>query len=155
MCFSANLESTINGDTSIKTKDVLTHISNFNFSISLIIPRKVFDCADWGTALLQAKSINEFELIRFLIYLILNFIVSIDKYFDEWYSKACQLVQKVNDNESVPRTCSRQTTKEDFLAELSSRYYKLFLSILIDWYYFKWIEKEIWRKPKIIFEVCL
>ena len=83
MCFSANLESTINGDTSIKTKDVLTHISNFNFIISLIIPRKVFDFADRGTALLQAKSINEFELIRFLIYLILSFIVNIDKYFDE------------------------------------------------------------------------
>ena len=63
----------------------------------------------------------------------LNVRVNIDKYHDEWYSEACKLAQKINVSESVPRTCARQTTRENFPAESPSHYYKLFLSIpLID-----------------------
>ena len=39
--FSVNPESTINRDTSIKVQTLLTHISNFNFVVSLVITRKV------------------------------------------------------------------------------------------------------------------
>ena len=37
--FSVNPESTINSDTSIKAQALLTHISNFNFIVSLVITR--------------------------------------------------------------------------------------------------------------------
>ena len=58
---------------------------------------------------------------------------NIDKYHEERYSGACKLAQKINVNESVPRTCARQTTREDFPAESPSHYYKLSLSVpLID-----------------------
>ena len=53
--FSVNPESTTNRDTSIKAQTLLTHISNFNFIVSLIIARKVFDFKHSVTALLQAK----------------------------------------------------------------------------------------------------
>ena len=46
--FSVNPESTINRDTSIKVQALLTHISNFDFIVSLVIRRKVFDCTPSG-----------------------------------------------------------------------------------------------------------
>ena len=49
--FSVNRESTINGDTSIKAQALLTHISNFNFIVFLVITRKVFDFTHSVTAL--------------------------------------------------------------------------------------------------------
>ena len=109
--FSVNPESTINRDTSIKAQALLlTHISNFNFIVSLVITRKIFDLTHSVTALLQAKSndiVNGFELIGSLIDLMPNIRVNIDRYHDEWYSEACKLAQKINVNESVLRTCAR------------------------------------------------
>ena len=134
--FSVNPESTINRGTSIKAQALLTHISNFNFIVSLAITRKVFDFTHSVTALFQAKSndiINGFELIGFLIDLMSNIRINIDKYHDKWYSEDRKLAQKINVNESVPRTCSQQTARENFPAESPSYYYKLSLSIpLID-----------------------
>ena len=64
--FSVSPESTINRDTNIKAQALLTHISNFNFIISLVITRKVFDFTHSITAPFHAKSkdiVNGFELI--------------------------------------------------------------------------------------------
>ena len=55
--------------------------------------------------------------------------VNIDRYHDEWYSQTCKLAQKINANESVPRTCARQTTRENFPAESPSHYYNVSLSL--------------------------
>lgn len=63
--FSVNLESKINRDTSVEAQTLLTHISNINIIIFLVITRKVFDFKNSVTAFLQAKSnniINWFEL---------------------------------------------------------------------------------------------
>ena len=53
--FSVNPESTTNRDTSIKAQTMLTHISNVNFVVYLVIIRKVFDFTLFVTPLLQAK----------------------------------------------------------------------------------------------------
>ena len=42
-----------------------------------------------------------------------NISINIEKYHDEWYSQACKLAQKINVNESVPRTCAQQNTREN------------------------------------------
>ena len=107
--FSVNPESTINRGTSIKAQALLTHISNFNFIVSVVIKRKVFGFTHSVTALLQATSndiINGLELIGSLIDLMSNIRINIEKYHDEWYSEACKLAHKINVNESVPRTCA-------------------------------------------------
>ena len=54
--FNMNPEPTTNRDTSIKAQVLLTHISIFNFIVSLAITRYVFDFTYSVTALLQAKS---------------------------------------------------------------------------------------------------
>ena len=97
--------------------------------------KKIFAFAHSVTALPQDKSniTNGFQLVGSLIGLMSNIRINIDKYHDEWYSEACKLAQKINVNESVPRTCARQTARENFPAESPSHYYKLSLSIpLID-----------------------
>ena len=153
--FSVNPESTINRGTSIKAQALLTHISNFNFIVSLVIKRKVFGFTHSVTALLQATSndiINGLELIGSLIDLMSNIRINIDKYHDEWYSEACKLAQKINVNESVPRTCARQTARENFPAESPSHYYKLSLSIpLIDTVLSE-LKKRFEGNQKCIFE---
>ena len=153
--FRVNPESTINRDTTIKAQALLTHISNFNCIVSLVIRRKAFDFTHSVTALLQAKSndiINGFELIGSLIDLMSNIRVNINKYHDEWYSEACKLAQKINVNESLPRTCAWYTTRGNFLAESPSHYYKLSLSIPL----FDTILRELKRRfegiQKCIFE---
>ena len=78
--FSVNPESTINRSTSIKDQALLTHISSFNFIVSLVITRKIFDFTHSVTALFQAKSndiINGFELTGSLIDLMSNIRVNI------------------------------------------------------------------------------
>ena len=57
-----------------------------------------------------------------------NIRINIDKNHDEWFSEVCKLPQKINVNESVPRTYARQTATENFPAESPSHYYKLSLS---------------------------
>ena len=107
---SINPESTINRDTRTKVQALLTHISNFNFIVFVVMTRKVFDFTHSVTAFLQAKSndiINGFELIGSLIDLMSNIRVNIDKYHDEWYSEAFKLTQEINTNESVPKNCAR------------------------------------------------
>ena len=129
--FSVNPESTINIDTSIKAQALLTYISNFNFIVSLDITRKVFGFTHSVSALLQDKwndIINGFELIGSLIDIMSNIRINIDKNHDECFSEVCKLPQKINVNESVPRTCARQTATENFPAESPSHYYKLSLS---------------------------
>ena len=77
----------------------------------------IFDFTHSVTALLQAKSndiINGFELIGSLVDRMSNIRVNIDRYHDEWYSQTCKLAQKINVNESVPRTYAQQTTRENF-----------------------------------------
>ena len=131
-----NPESTINRDTSIKVQALLNHISTFNFIVSLVITRKVFNFTHSVTVLLQSKSndiINGFELIGSLIDLMSDIRVNIHNDHDEWYSETCTLAQKINVNESVPRTSAQKTARENFPAESPSYYYKLSLSIpLID-----------------------
>ena len=99
-----NLESKVNRQTRIKVQALLTHISNFNFIVSRVITRKVFEFTNSVTVFFQAKSndiINEFGLIGSLIDLMSNIRINIGKHHDEWYSEACKLAKKVNVNEFV------------------------------------------------------
>lgn len=97
--FSVNPESKTNRDSSIRVQALLTHILNFNFTVSLAITRKVFGFTHSVNGLLQAKSyyiINEFESIGSLIDLISSIRVNINKYHVEWYSEDYTLAQKMN-----------------------------------------------------------
>ena len=125
-----------------------------NHHHSLAITRKVFEFIFLVTGLLQAKSndiINSFELIGSLVDLMSNIRINIDKYYDEWYSEVCKLAQEINFNEPVPRTCARQTARENFPAE-SPSHYKLSLSIPFIDTVLSELKMRFKEKQKCIFE---
>ena len=67
-CLSA--DSNVNRDTVAKAQVLLNHVTNFNFIVTLVVTRKVFDYTHSVTELLQAKSndiVKGFDLIGSLI----------------------------------------------------------------------------------------
>ena len=60
----------LNRDTVAKAQVLLNHVTNFNFIVTLVVTRKVFDYTHPVTELLQAKSndiVKGFDLIGSLI----------------------------------------------------------------------------------------
>ena len=60
----------LNRDTVAKAQVLLNHVTNFNFIVTLVVTRKVFDYTHSVTELLQAKSndiVKGFDLIGSLI----------------------------------------------------------------------------------------
>ena len=68
--FCLTLDSNVNRDTVAKAQVLLNHVTNFNFIVTLVVTRKVFDYTHSVTELLQAKSndiVKGFDLIGSLI----------------------------------------------------------------------------------------
>ena len=146
-------KSTIISDTTIKTQNLLTCLSNFNFIFTPVITRKVFDFTYSVNVLVQVKSndiVNGIVSRGSLMDLISNLRVKGDNYHQEWYSKTCHLAQKSDVNQSVLRRCARQTTRYTFTPE-SSRCYKLPSSVpVIDT-----VLKELKRRFKGSQKACM
>ena len=72
-CLSPDLN--VNRDAVAKLQIHLNHVTNFNFIVTLVVTRKVFDYTRSVTELLQAKSndiVKGFDLIGSLIDLFAN-----------------------------------------------------------------------------------
>ena len=68
--FCLTPDSNVNRDTVAKAQVLLNHVTNFNFIVTLVVTRKVFDYTHPVTELLQAKSndiVKGFDLIGSLI----------------------------------------------------------------------------------------
>ena len=68
--FCLSQDSNVNRDTVAKAQVLLNHVTNFNFIVTLVVTRKVFDYTHSVTELLQAKSndiVKGFDLIGSLI----------------------------------------------------------------------------------------
>ena len=134
--FCLSPDSNVNRDTVAKAQVLLNHVTNFNFIVTLVVTRKVFDYTHSVTELLQAKSndiVKGFDLIGSLIDLFVNVRHDIDNYHGKWYKEALELAKILNIVEVVPRVCSKQMLRENYPSNSSSEYYKLSLTIpLVD-----------------------
>ena len=133
---SLNAERVCNPATSSKATSFLALISSFQFIVALVISRNVLDLTLPVTQLLQAK-INDvmvgMHLIDALKGLGIRVRDQIDFYHDTWYSQAVALADKVDVDERMPRTASKQTTRDNHPASDASEYYKRVITIpLID-----------------------
>ena len=131
-----NAERVCNPATSSKATSFLALISSFQFIVALVISRNVLDLTLPVTQLLQAK-INDvmvgMHLIDALKGLGIRVGDQIDFYHDTWYSQAVALADKVDVDERMPRTASKQTTRDNHPASDASEYYKRVITIpLID-----------------------
>ena len=134
--FCLRPDSNVNRDTVAKAQVLLNHVTNFNFIVTLVVTRKVFDYTRSVTELLQAKSndiVKGFDLIGSLIDLFANVRHDTDNYHEKWCKEALELAKILNIVEVIPRVCSKQMLRENYPSNSSSEYYKLSLTIpLVD-----------------------
>ena len=129
---SLNLEKQCNPDTSSKATSFLALISTFQFIVSLVITRNIFDLTLPVTQLLQAMSndiMDGIDLIQALKNLGIIVRNQIDFYHVKWYQEALVLAGKVDIEEAVPRTVARQTTRDNHPFSTPSEYYKRVITI--------------------------
>ena len=82
----------------------------------MVITRNIFDLTLPVTQLLQAKTnyvMDGIDFIQALKNLGVTIRNQIEFYHDQWYQQAISLAAKIDVQESMPRTISRQTTRDN------------------------------------------
>ena len=136
---SLNLDDSFNSETSSKAKDFLKLVNNFEFVVSLVITRCVFDMTLDVTQLLQGKTndiCDGIHLIKSLKDLIARCRSEskIQDYHDEWYGEALKLAQSCGIKEVKPRTCCRQIYRANHPVKGVSDYFKVAITVpLLDY----------------------
>ena len=124
---SLNEERQCNPSTSSQATSFLAMISSFQFIVSLVITRHIFDLTLPVTQLLQAKDNDIFdgmELIQTMKNTVNRHRNMIDNYHGVWYGQAINLAREIDVEESLPRICSKNFPVSD-----PSLYYKCSLTI--------------------------
>ncbi len=110
--------------------------TKFEFITALVISHNILDRLLPVTLLLQGKSIDIMDGIHLINTMkndFTNFRNSIDSFHDAWYAEALDLAEKVEVEESKPRTVGRQTTRSNPPYKSISEYYKRTITIpLVD-----------------------
>ena len=129
---ASNLENQCNPSTSSKALSFLTLLSSFKFIVALVITRNIFDLTLPVTELLQERTIDVMDgmhLIKSLIDTGLTIRTNMEWYHSGWYTQVISLAAKVNIQESMPRTTSRQTARDNPPANSASEYFKRVITI--------------------------
>ena len=109
--FTLEEMSLAKGDTSRDASSFLKLIHDFHFIVTLVVTRSVLDRTLPATQLLQTKNadiIDGLNVISSLKELARAMLVDAKEYHTDWYSRALELAEKVNVQESKRRTCVRQ-----------------------------------------------
>ena len=114
--FCLNPESKVNRDTVSRSQVLLNHLSNFPFTVTLVVTRKVLDFTPSVTDLIDVISTAR---------------VNIDFLFRKWYKHVLELAQRVSVDEVEPRVYSKQTDRENHNVNSIANYYKVFLAIFL------------------------
>ena len=99
-----------NNETSAKAESLLKLIDDFEFIITLVITRSIFDYLLPATRKVQFKGLDVAKLADIISSLkssIQNLRISVDQYHSKWYNDALNLAEKVGIKESnikKPRT---------------------------------------------------
>ena len=112
------------------------NVTKFEFIAALVISHNILDRLLPVTLLLQGKSIDIMDGIHLINTMkndFTNFRNSIDSFHDTWYAEALDLAEKVEVEESKPRTVGKQTTRSNPPYKSISEYYKRTITIpLVD-----------------------
>ncbi len=107
-------------------------VTKFEFITALVISHNILDRLLPVTLLLQGKSIDIMDGIHLINTMkndFTNFRNSIDSFHDAWYAEALDLAEKVEVEESKPRTVRRQTTRSNPPYKSISEYCKRTITI--------------------------
>ena len=133
---SINAENKFNRDTSVKAQQHRNALERFDFIVSMVVTRKVFDLTMDVTTLLQSRSNDILCMINLVTSLkehFHNIRDNIDVYHSKWFKEAEILANKVNVEVSKPRTVKKQVYRSNHTSDNVMEYYKVAVTIpLID-----------------------
>jgi hypothetical protein len=122
-----NVDKRISNENSGKAGNHFKALTNFEFIVSLVITRSVFDITLPVTQLLQSKSLdiyNGISMITALKNSLKAHLRSVESKHKEWYSIVLKLAERVNVVESKPRLCGRQVFRDNVQSDTVSEYYR-------------------------------
>ncbi|XP_057291325.1 52 kDa repressor of the inhibitor of the protein kinase-like [Hydractinia symbiolongicarpus] len=122
-----NLEMKYNHDTSKQAVGFFHQIANFEFVVTLVITRSIFDVTLHVTQLLQNKSIDimdSIDLIKTLQNVLRQTRNNVDHFHDLWYKETLSLCAKVGIEEEKKRTVGRQINRDNHPFTCMSDFYK-------------------------------
>ena len=123
-----NHEGHWNSDTCSEANGLFPANSEFQFIICLIVVREIFFYIKPATKKLQrtetdiVKAYSEIMDLRNTFDN--NVRENIDEYHSKWFNDATQLAATVDAEAKMPRTCKRQTLKENHPADTALDYYR-------------------------------
>ena len=133
---NANPDIHFNDDTSTKASNLYKSCYNFDFVVALVITRSILSYTSAVTELLQKKSndiLQAYQLIESVKAQFHDIRANVDIFHEEWYKVALDLAEKVQLQESMPRSCNRQVHRNNQPHSNCSEYYKYSITIpLVD-----------------------
>ena len=133
---NANPDIHFNDDTSIKASNLYKSCYNFDFVVALVITRSILSYISAVTELLQKKSndiLQAYQLIESVKAQFHDIRTSVDIFHEEWYKVALELAEKIQLQESMPRSCNQQVHRDNQPHSNCSDCYKYSITIpLVD-----------------------
>ena len=99
-----------------------------------MITRRILSYTSAVAELLQTKSndiLQAYQLIENVKAQFHDIRANVDIFHEEWYKVAVDLAEKVQLQESIPRSCNRQVHRNNQLHSNCSEYYKYSITILL------------------------
>ena len=131
-----NETSAFNRDTVSKALSFRNSIERFEFIISMVITRQVFDMTMDVTKLLQARdndSMKTITLIESLKDQFSNIRSNVDEYHKKWFKIAKDLAESLNLTVKAPRITKRQVHRQNTPSSSVEEHFKLVITIpLVD-----------------------
>ena len=109
---NANPDIHFNDDTNTKVSNLYKSCYNFDFVVDLVITRSILSYTSAVIELLQKNLMIYYKHINYIIESVKaqfhDIRANVDIFHEEWYKVALDLAEKVQLQESMPRSCNRQ-----------------------------------------------
>ena len=133
---NTNPDIHFNDDTSTKASNLYKSCYNFDFAVALVITRSILSYTSAVTELLPKKSndiLQAYQLIESVKAQFHDIRANVNIFHEELHKVALELAEKVQLQESMPRSCNRQVHRDNQPYSNWSEYYKYIIIIpLVD-----------------------
>lgn len=117
-----------NKDTAGKASVLISALSNFEFLIGLFCLGDILSLTQPLSVILQKETIDlakASEIVKSLIATLEQRRREVDEHFNEIFENAKQMAEKLDIDVKRPRTCARQTRRENYALEDCQDYYRV------------------------------
>ena len=151
---NANPDIHSNDDTSTKASNLYKSCYSFDFVVALVITRSILPYISAVTELPQKKYndiLQAFELIESVKAQFHDIRTNVDTFHEKWYKVALELAEKVQLQESMPRSCNRKVHRGNQPHSNFSEYYKYSIIIPLVYHIVAHLQSYFSSSYKIVF----